>query len=239
MMTPQEVGSHSFARATLGGYNLAMVDEFLDALTKDYTALYNDNAILKGKLKVLSDTLEEYRVTDNAMRKALLSAQKMADEMISDAEHKKDQLVHEAEQAASERITVLRKEIAAEELRLRQAQEATAAYMNKLSELHQQHLDFLTQLSQISNQDDSVKAETETAVEPETMSSQQAQQSAPPSAPEKAPVLEPSIPVPNNEGRQYPIDDGVAPMGGDIFELDSQATKRFENLQFGKDYKIQ
>ena len=38
MMTPQEVGSHSFARATLGGYNLAMVDEFLDALTKDYTA---------------------------------------------------------------------------------------------------------------------------------------------------------------------------------------------------------
>ena len=47
MMTPQEVASHSFAKATLGGYNLGQVDEFLDALTEDYTALYNENAILK------------------------------------------------------------------------------------------------------------------------------------------------------------------------------------------------
>ena len=51
MMTPQEVASHSFAKATLGGYNLAMVDEFLDAVTEDYTALYNENTILKNKLK--------------------------------------------------------------------------------------------------------------------------------------------------------------------------------------------
>ena len=29
MMTPQEVASHAFAKATLGGYNMAMVDEFL------------------------------------------------------------------------------------------------------------------------------------------------------------------------------------------------------------------
>ena len=62
MMTPQEVASHAFAKATLGGYNMAMVDDFLDALTEDYTALYNDNAILKNKLKVLSDTVEEYRL---------------------------------------------------------------------------------------------------------------------------------------------------------------------------------
>ena len=33
MMTPQEVASHAFAKATLGGYNMAMVDEFLDLRT--------------------------------------------------------------------------------------------------------------------------------------------------------------------------------------------------------------
>ena len=32
MMTPQEVASHAFSKATLGGYNLAQVDEFLDWL---------------------------------------------------------------------------------------------------------------------------------------------------------------------------------------------------------------
>ena len=96
MMTPQEVASHAFAKATFGGYNMAMVDEFLDSLTTDYTALYNDNAILKGKLKVLSDTIEEYRATDTAMRKTLLAAQQMADAMLHEAETKKATLVQDA-----------------------------------------------------------------------------------------------------------------------------------------------
>ena len=42
MLTPQEVSTHSFAKASFGGYNMAMVDEFLDELTDDYTALYKD-----------------------------------------------------------------------------------------------------------------------------------------------------------------------------------------------------
>ena len=39
MLTPQEVSTHSFAKAVMGGYNMAMVDEFLDELTDDYAAL--------------------------------------------------------------------------------------------------------------------------------------------------------------------------------------------------------
>ena len=41
MLTPQEVSTHSFSKASFGGYNMAMVDEFLDELTDDYNALYN------------------------------------------------------------------------------------------------------------------------------------------------------------------------------------------------------
>ena len=40
MLTPQEVSSHAFTRAPFGGYNMTAVDEFLDELTDDYTALY-------------------------------------------------------------------------------------------------------------------------------------------------------------------------------------------------------
>ena len=111
MMTPQEVASHAFAKATLGGYNMAMVDEFLDLLTEDYTALYNDNAILKNKLKVLSETVEEYRATDTAMRKTLLAAQQMAEAMVSDAEKKKNELVHDAEAAAQTRLNELKQQM--------------------------------------------------------------------------------------------------------------------------------
>ena len=53
MLTPQEVSNHAFAKAVMGGYNMAMVDEFLDELTDDYTSLYKENAALKAKMKVL------------------------------------------------------------------------------------------------------------------------------------------------------------------------------------------
>ena len=55
MLTPQEVSGRAFSKAAFGGYNMAMVDEFLDELTDDYTSLYKENAALKAKLKVLVD----------------------------------------------------------------------------------------------------------------------------------------------------------------------------------------
>ena len=59
MLTPQEVSTHVFSKARMGGYNMAMVDEFLDTLTEDYTTLYKENAALKAKLKVLVEKVEE------------------------------------------------------------------------------------------------------------------------------------------------------------------------------------
>ena len=48
MLTPQEVSTHAFSKAMMGGYNMSAVDEFLDVLTDDYTALYKENAALKA-----------------------------------------------------------------------------------------------------------------------------------------------------------------------------------------------
>ena len=48
MLTPQEVSGRAFSKAAFGGYNMAMVDEFLDELTDDYTSLYKENAAKAG-----------------------------------------------------------------------------------------------------------------------------------------------------------------------------------------------
>ena len=89
MLTPQEVSERAFQKASFGGYNMGQVDEFLDVLTGDYSALYSENAVLKSKMKVLVDKVEEYRSTEEAMRKALMTAQRMADTMVKEAEQKK------------------------------------------------------------------------------------------------------------------------------------------------------
>ena len=80
MMTPQEAEARVFTKASFGGYNIQQVDTFLDTLIEDYTALFQENATLKSKMKLLVGKVEEYRSTEDAMRKALHSAQKMADQ---------------------------------------------------------------------------------------------------------------------------------------------------------------
>ena len=150
MLTPQEVAEHAFAKASFGGYNMAMVDEFLDLLTGDYTALYKENAALKAKMKVLADKVEEYRATEDAMRKALLSAQKMADQMVAEAEGKKASMMAEAEQAVKAKMAGLQQEVENEQFRLTAAHNATAAYLSKLKDLYQHEMDYLSGLSKLT-----------------------------------------------------------------------------------------
>ena len=85
MLTPQEMQDKKFAKAVFGGYDMSEVDDFLDAVSADYEKLYKENAVLKGKLKVLAETVEEYRSVDDAMRQTLLNAQNMAAKVLEDA----------------------------------------------------------------------------------------------------------------------------------------------------------
>ena len=111
MLTPQEVSEHAFQKASFGGYNMAQVDEFLDVLTEDYSALYSENAVLKSKMKVLVDKVEEYRSTEEAMRKALMTAQRMADDLVKEAEQKKAEILREVESDALRRKDELSREL--------------------------------------------------------------------------------------------------------------------------------
>ena len=123
MLTPQEVSTHAFSKAVMGGYNMAMVDEFLDELTDDYTALYKENAALKAKMKVLVEKVEDYRATEDSMRATLLTAQKMADSIVHEAEAKRDEILAQAEASAKEKIGQLRQEVEAAENLRRQLKE--------------------------------------------------------------------------------------------------------------------
>ena len=141
MLTPQEVSTHAFSKAVMGGYNMAMVDEFLDELTDDYTALYKENAALKAKLKVL--------VEKQPMRATLLTAQKMADSIVHEAEAKRDEILAQAETSAREKIGQLRQEVEAAEERLHQGQRDLAQFIAASREICEKELKFLEQLPEL------------------------------------------------------------------------------------------
>ena len=239
MLTPQEVSEHAFAKASFGGYNMAMVDEFLDLLTSDYTALYNENALLKSKMKVLVDKVEEYRSTEEAMRKALMTAQRMAEELIREAEQKKADILQDAEQEAHRMLDNLTLEVEAEEYRLRRAQQSTAAFVNKVRALHAQEAAFLDGLQElcppdvtpepdpvqntVDEIDDNVQRLLAQAMMDATAENLKAKE------PQEEPDLEDTAefaPVADEEPDFAPKD------AGNVSRID------FGELQFGRDYEI-
>ena len=115
MFTPQEIEEKTFVKAVFGGYDMASVDEFLEPLTEDYITLYKENAVIKSKMKILVEKLEEYRTQEDSMKKALVAAQKTSDQMIAEAEKKCAQMTSQAENVLRNKSAETQQQVAAEE----------------------------------------------------------------------------------------------------------------------------
>ena len=142
MYTPQEVSEKTFPKSTglTSGYNMTAVDEFLDGLTEDYTALYKDNTTLKAKLKMLAEKVEEYRATEDAMRSTLLAAQKMAAQMVADAQAEKEKTIADAQAQAEQILADARGEA---DIQARQLQQEIRDSWEKLAAAQNETADFI------------------------------------------------------------------------------------------------
>ncbi len=237
MLTPQEVSGRAFSKAAFGGYNMAMVDEFLDEVTDDYTALYKENAALKAKLKVLVDKVEEYRATEDSMRAALLTAQRMANTMVEEAEEKKKSMLAGAEDEARAKIGALQGEIELEQRKLNAAKAATADFLQKMRELAQAQLALierapdLTPEEIVGDKTAEQKAETDVnAIEERILAAFRPTEAAPEeAAPEAAPAEENAVKA--EEAKAEPLEPDDSP----FVETASHAI-RLDDLKFGRNY---
>ena len=129
MITAQDIREKGFERARMGGYDMASVDDFLEELADDVAATQKENAVLKSKMKVLVDKIEEYRANEEALNAAILSAQKLAVQIESDARQRAAATIAEAEQKAQETLGSISSRADAEEKRLADAKAAAAKYI--------------------------------------------------------------------------------------------------------------
>ena len=229
MFTPQEVSDKVFPKASFGGggYSMSAVDEFLDALTEDYTTLFKENMTLKAKLKVLAEKVEEYRSTEDAMRQTLLTAQKMAAKLVQEAQAEKDQMLADAKAEAETEVRRLEDETRAAQQKLVMAQEKLADFIRRSDELCQAQSAFLQTLPELelvpaapaaeaAQADEAVEAIEQDIL---TQFDAPAQEEAKPEAP--AAADEPTIKFPPVNGSAVPNE----------FSFD------LGELKFGRNYK--
>ena len=131
MITAQDIREKTFEKSRMNGYDMASVDDFLEELAEDIASSQKENAVLKSKMKVLVDKIEEYRANEEALNLAILSAQKLAVQIESDARQRAAAMIEDAERQVKERVGSIEELTATEERRLADAQSATRAFFEK------------------------------------------------------------------------------------------------------------
>lgn len=147
MLTVQEIQAVHFEKAVFGGYDMKAVDEFLEHITEDFAALQKENAALKSKMKVLVDKIEEYRSVEDGMRRALVSAQSIAQETLDKSKAEAEQLLLKTRTEAESRIENYRMQIASESKKLEEAKAKNAEFVAQLSAVYEEQLKSLVALS--------------------------------------------------------------------------------------------
>ena len=209
MFTPQQIEQISFGRATFGGYDMQAVDEFLEPLTEDYITLYKENALLKSKIRVLVEKLEEYRANEASMKDAIINAQKTCDLMVKEAESKCAQMLSEANVAAAANQRNNDAALAAANQKVEDAKKAAAT---KIQSIENQLQDCITLLARI--REENRPAEPAAATDAETAVAQE---------------------ISVNLASLVGTTEDIAPKAPPRHPV-SDTTGKFANLQFGRNY---
>lgn len=94
MLTPSDIRDKELKKGL--GYNRKETDVFLQEISDSYEALFKENQDLKEKINLLNDGLQYYKSIEKTLQKALVLAQKTADENQAESIKKSKEMELEA-----------------------------------------------------------------------------------------------------------------------------------------------
>ncbi len=103
-MNAKDILARRFEKATFNGYKTEDVDEFLRELSSEFAQLQKEKNELERKLEVLADKIREYRDDEDALKDALLMAQKQGNQIISESKAAADKLKKETDEAVAKQL---------------------------------------------------------------------------------------------------------------------------------------
>ncbi len=109
MLSSNDIRNIKFSKS-VGGYKQEEVDILLDKIETDYEQYERTLRALTDKIETLNTEIEGYKNSQNSIQNVLLSAQKLADQIIEDAKVKSEEIVQNAEASIS-LITAREKEL--------------------------------------------------------------------------------------------------------------------------------
>ncbi len=174
MITSKDVRNKRFEKAAFG-YKQEEIDEFFAQLEAELDEMERERAEANNKIQVLADKVREYMRDEDALKDALLGAQKQGHLVIADAQEKADQIMAEAQEKAAAledeavrqhdlKMEQNRAEIAREKEALIEAQRQVADFKKSLFDMYKSHLELISSMPETVDED-VTEAAAETADE--------------------------------------------------------------------------
>lgn len=172
MISASEIHELRFEKAAFG-YKQEDIDEFLNRLEEEVEAAQQELADSNNKIQVLADKVREYMRDEDALKDALLGAQKEGHRIVNEANAKADEIIAKAQEKADammEEVTVQHDaliekneaEIQAEHEKLAAAKKQVADFKKALFEMYKDHIKMV---STMPDEDDADFGVSDAAVE--------------------------------------------------------------------------
>lgn len=178
MISANDIRERKFEKAAFG-YKQEEIDDFFAELIEEFNQIDAEREDLHSKIQILADKVREYRQDEEALKDALLGAQKQGHQVIAEAQQKADEIIAKAQERAQQLIdeaTVQheaameknRAEIAKEKENLLEAQKQVSDFKKSLFDMYKTHLEMISAMPEIETDDEEEEYKKTSSVKSET-----------------------------------------------------------------------
>ena len=225
MLSVKDINNKRFEQAR-PGYKPEEVDDFLREIAHQITQYQKDKEETEKKIAVLVDSVREYKKDEDALKDALIGAQKQGRAVIADAQAQADKILADARAKADEIIGSTRVQLEKEKRCLIKMQQEVSDFKANLLNMYKQHLEQITAIPDYDDDDEDEEIAEEVAEAIEEAAQKEEAVSAPQATSqdmEATKVLENPF---KTERSSFPFDNAVANA--------SKTENKFGELKFGQ-----
>lgn len=244
VLSIEDVKNVSFRRANFGGYKPEDVDAFIDDLQVSYEQIISERNELKSTVKRLRAQIDRYHSEEYSIKDVILSAKKIAEKSLADAEYKTCDMINKAAESSKNMIEKAREEVSVQKEISERIRAESVKLKRKLEDIYTQHMKIINEIPEkppLVNEHD---AESSTILE----SSPGSRNFSPEETVERIISQESSnsifsgldVSEKSSDNHKFQRSDavGVKSQSLECENSDSKTRSKFENLEFGDNYDV-
>jgi len=205
MLSVKDINNKRFEQAR-PGYKPEEVDDFLREIANQITQYQKDKEETEKKMAVLVESIREYKKDEDALKDALIGAQKQGRAVIAEAQEQADKIIADAKAKAEEIIGSTRVQLEKEKRCLVKMKQEVSDFKADLLNMYKKHLEQITAIPDYEEEEEEQVVETaieETPVVAEEVAAPQPE----PQDMEATKVLENPV---KTEKTSFPFDTPIA-----------------------------